>query len=62
MRHRKKSEKLSRSRSQRKALVKSLLRAVVINERIVTTTSKAKYLRGRTDELITLAKKETLSA
>ncbi|MDD3295948.1 MAG: 50S ribosomal protein L17 [Candidatus Omnitrophica bacterium] len=62
MRHRKKSEKLSRSCSQRKALVRSLLRAVVINERIITTTSKAKYLRGRTDELITLAKKASLSA
>ena len=46
MRHRKKSERFSRSRAQRKALVKSLLKAVVTNERIKTTTSKAKYLRG----------------
>jgi len=61
MRHRKKSEKFSRSRAQRKALVKSLLRAVLINERITTTTSRAKYLKGEVDRIITLAKKGTLS-
>ncbi len=60
MRHRKKSEKFSRSRAQRNALVKSLLRAVIINERIVTTASKAKGLRGEVDNLITLAKKGSL--
>ena len=60
MRHRKKSEKLSRSRAQKKALVKALLRAVVINERITTTTSKAKYLRADVDKLITWAKRNTL--
>ena len=61
MRHRKKSEKFSRSRAQRKALVKSLLRAVLINERITTTTSRAKYLKGEVDRIITLAKKGNLS-
>ena len=61
MRHRKKSEKLSRSRAQKKALVKSLLRAIIINERITTTTSRAKYLKGEVDRLITWAKKGTLS-
>ena len=61
MRHRRKSERFSRPRAQRKALIKSLLRAVIINERITTTTSRAKYLRGEVDRLITLAKKGTLS-
>jgi len=61
MRHRKKSEKFSRPRAQRKALVKSLLRAIIINERITTTTSRAKYLKGEVDRLITRAKKGTLS-
>lgn len=61
MRHRKKSERFSRSRAQRKALVKSLARALIINERITTTTSRAKYLRGVVDRLITLAKKGSLS-
>ncbi len=61
MRHRKKSEKFSRSRAQRKALVKSLLRAIIINERITTTTSRAKYLKGEVDRVITWAKKGALS-
>jgi len=61
MRHRKKSEKFSRSRAQRKALIKSLLRAVVIHERITTTVSKAKYLRGAVDRLIGLGQGGTLS-
>lgn len=61
MRHRKKSERFSRSRAQKKALVKSLLKAVIANERIVTTTSRAKYLKAEVDRLVTLAKKATLS-
>ncbi len=60
MRHRKKSEKFSRPRSQRKALVKSLTRAMIINERITTTTSRAKYLRSRVDRLISWAKKNSI--
>ena len=62
MRHRKKSEKFSRSRAQRKALVNSLLRALIIHERITTTTSKAKYLRSQVDSLITKAKKDDLAS
>jgi len=61
MRHRKKSEKFSRSRAQRKALMKSLLRAVVINERITTTVSRAKHLRGAVDRLIGCGKRGTLA-
>ena len=61
MRHRRKSEKFSRSRAQRKALVKSLLQAVIVNERIVTTTSRAKYLRAEVDKLITWGKRGTLA-
>ena len=61
MRHRKKSEKFSRPRAQRKALVKSLLRSLVISERIATTESKAKALRSWADKLITWAKTDNLS-
>ncbi|MCK4519990.1 MAG: 50S ribosomal protein L17 [Candidatus Omnitrophica bacterium] len=61
MRHRKKSERFSRPRAQKKALVKSLVRAMVINERITTITSRAKYLKGEIDRLITRAKKGTLA-
>jgi len=62
MRHRKKSEKFSRSRAQRKALVKSLLRAMVIYESIKTTSSKAKAISASMDKLITLAKRTDLHA
>ncbi len=62
MRHRKKSEKFSRPRAQRKALVKALLRAVIINERITTTTSRAKYMRSEVDKLITKAKADNLAS
>ena len=61
MRHRKKSEKFSRPRAQRKALVKSLLRSLIISERIATTESKAKALRPWADKLIGWAKAGTLN-
>lgn len=60
MRHNKKSEKFSRSTAQRKALVKSLLRALVVSEKIKTTESKAKALRSHMDKLITWGKSGSL--
>lgn len=62
MRHKRKGNKLSRSRGQRKALVKSLLKAIIISEKIKTTTPKAKALKPKIDKIITLAKKDNLSA
>lgn len=60
MRHRKKSEKFSRTRAQRKALIRSLLRALFVYERIKTTESKAKGMRPWAEHLITLAKEDSL--
>lgn len=60
MRHRKTAKKLSRSRALRKALISSLVRAVISKERIITTEAKAKALRGWVDKLITWAKDDTL--
>ncbi len=60
MRHRKKSEKFSRSRAQRKALVKSLTRALLAYEAIKTTESKAKGVRRWVDRLIEWGKDDTL--
>lgn len=62
MRHRKKGNKLSRSKGQRKALLKALLKSIIISERIKTTTPKAKMLKIHIDKMITLAKKDTLAA
>ncbi|MCK9614535.1 MAG: 50S ribosomal protein L17 [Candidatus Omnitrophica bacterium] len=61
MRHRKKSQKFSRSRAQRKALKKSLLRSLIIYERIKTSEAKAKELSSWIDRLISLAKESTLA-
>jgi len=61
MRHRKKSQKFSRSRAQRKALKKSLLRSLIIYERIKTSEAKAKELSSWIDRLISLAKEPTLA-
>ncbi|MDD4955805.1 MAG: 50S ribosomal protein L17, partial [Candidatus Omnitrophica bacterium] len=60
MRHRKKSQKFSRPRAQRKALKKSLLRSLLIYERIKTSEAKAKELSSWVDRLISMAKEPTL--
>ena len=62
MRHRNKFNRLSRTRSLRKALIRSLLRALVSAERIVTTEAKAKALRPWIDKLIVWAKRNDLAA
>lgn len=60
MRHRNKLDKLSRSRAQRKALKRSLVRALFINEQIKTTLRKAKVASQEADKLITIAKRNDL--
>lgn len=60
MRHQVKGKKLSRNSSQRKALFKSLISALVIHGEIKTTESKAKAIRGLVDKLINKGKKGTL--
>ena len=62
MRHRRKSEKFSRPRAQRRALIRSLVRALLIHESIKTTESKAKALRSCIDKLIEWGKDNTLHA
>lgn len=44
-----------RDANERKALFKSLLSALVLEERIKTTEEKAKAIKGQADKLITLA-------
>ena len=60
MRHRKKQNKFSRPRSQRKALIKSMIRSVLIYERVVTTEAKAKRIKANVEKLITLGKRGDL--
>ncbi len=60
MRHRKKDEKFSRSRAQRKSLIRALVRSLLIHERIITGAAKAKKIRPWAERLINLAKEDTL--
>ena len=53
---------LSRSRKGRIALFRSLIRALTISGKIVTTRAKAKAIIPQIDKMITLAKKNSLSA
>lgn len=62
MRHRKDRAKLGRTGSHKRCLIANMLKSLVEQERIETTTAKAKVLRRYADRLITLAKKNTLAS
>lgn len=59
MRHRKAGRKLGRNPAQRKALLRQLAIAMILNERITTTEAKAKTLRPVVEKLITVAREDT---
>ncbi len=60
MRHAKSGNRLSRNQSLRKATVRDMGKAVLLQERICTTKAKAKEGRKMVEKLITLGKKGTL--
>ena len=62
MKKRKKGRKLHREKDQRKALFKDLFRALILNEKIKTTETKAKEMAGRAEKFITRAKMNNLSS
>jgi large subunit ribosomal protein L17 len=62
MRHLKAGRKLNRNASHRQALMRSLTRALLEHERIITTVEKAKAVRPFVEKLITLGKKGTMHA
>jgi large subunit ribosomal protein L17 len=62
MRHRKGNYKLGRRSDHRLAMFRNLLTALFRHERILTTEAKAKAIRGTADEMVTLAKRESLHA
>ena len=61
MRKQKKGRKLSRKRDQRKALLRSLARALILHKKITTTEAKAKELVRFIEKKITIAKEGSLS-
>ena len=62
MRHLKAGRKFGRTSAHRKALFRNLVGALIQRERIRTTLSKAKELRGKVEKTITLGKKGTVHA
>lgn len=62
MRHRKGNYKLGRRTDHRLAMFRNMLTALFRHERILTTEAKAKAIRGTADEMVTLAKRESLHA
>jgi large subunit ribosomal protein L17 len=62
MRHRKNTCKLNRTTSHRRCMFANMLKALIEHERIETTVPKAKALRRYADQMVTLAKENTLAS
>jgi large subunit ribosomal protein L17 len=60
MRHHNHNRKFGRTTDQRRALLRSLARSLVIREKIKTTESKAKELRPFVEKLVTKSKTNTV--
>jgi len=61
MRHGRSGNRLSRNQALRKATVRDMARAILVEERIFTTKAKAKEGRKLIEKLITMGKKGTLA-
>ena len=62
MRHGVGTAKLKRDVGARNSLLKNLVTSVVLNDFIITTVPKAKAAKGLVDNMVTLAKRDTLHA
>lgn len=62
MRHHRNNRKFGLENNARKALIKSLLRSLILKGKIKTTEAKAKEIRPMVEKLITLAKKGDLAS
>lgn len=62
MRHRRKTDKLGRNTTNRKALLRSLVRSLFLYEQVTTTHKKGKAASPLADKLISLGKKNTITA
>ncbi|MEK7602269.1 MAG: 50S ribosomal protein L17 [Patescibacteria group bacterium] len=61
MRHSHKGRSFGRSHDQREALMRGLVKSLVIHERISTTEAKAKELRPIIEKLVTASRKDTVA-
>jgi large subunit ribosomal protein L17 len=62
MAYTRKARIFNRPANQRRALLRSLARSLIIHERIGTTEAKAKELRPYVERLVTYGKKNTLAS
>ncbi len=59
MRHKVDGYKLKRNTSARRALLRGLVTSVIVEERVITTITKAKAAKPLVEKMITLAKADT---
>jgi large subunit ribosomal protein L17 len=57
MQHKNKTKEFGRTRNQRRAMFKTMLGSLIMQEKIVTTEAKAKEIKGRIDRILNKAKK-----
>lgn len=62
MAYTKKAQTFHRETGQRRALLKSLMRSLILEERISTTEAKAKALRPSIERLVSYGKTNTLAS
>jgi len=60
MRHRRR-KRVNLNRGRRIGIFRSLLKGLLVNGRVKTSTARAKQIQVLTEKLVTLAKKDTLS-
>ena len=62
MRHHKKGRAFDRKDNQKKALMRSLIRSLILKDKMITSFAKAKEVRPQIEKLITKAKLDNLSS
>ncbi len=62
MRHHRAKRKFGREAGERRALLRSLARALILKGAITTTTARAKEVRPFVERLVTLGKRGTLAS
>jgi large subunit ribosomal protein L17 len=62
MRHRNAGFKLGRNTSHRRALLRNLVTSILLEDRVVTTVTKAKAARPQVEKMITLGKRGDVHA
>ena len=60
MRHHNKNKKFGRERDGRRALMKSLIRSLILEEKILTTEAKAKAVRPLVEKIITRGREDNV--